>query len=169
MTQPPVISLVRPRYRSHLITPPLGLGYLSSFMKSKGYATRIIDGLNQRLSAAAIVEQCKGSLLVGISALTAYLSEVVALTAALKKEGHCVVIGGPHASALPAETLKTTGADFVIVGEGERTLAELAQALERGESPDAVPGVATQQHPVPSLERALTPNLDDLPFPDWKA
>ena len=30
------IVLVRPNYKSHIITPPLGLGYLASFLKSHG-------------------------------------------------------------------------------------------------------------------------------------
>ncbi len=32
------ISLVRPRYNTHLITPPLALGYLSSYLARGGEA-----------------------------------------------------------------------------------------------------------------------------------
>ncbi len=29
------IALVRPNYETHLITPPLGIGYISSFLKEE--------------------------------------------------------------------------------------------------------------------------------------
>lgn len=164
-----MISLIRPFYHSHLITPPLGLGYLSSYLKAHGYETRLIDGLNLRLSATEMAEQCRGSFLVGITCLSAFFPEVAELTKKLKERGLRVAIGGPHAGALPAETLAVTGADFVVVGEGESTLLELLRALEKGEQPASVPGVAVPGGKAPSCERAFVSNLDSLPFPDWKA
>ena len=37
--------LVRPNYDSHIITPPLGLGYLASYLETHGTGARVIDGL----------------------------------------------------------------------------------------------------------------------------
>jgi len=44
------IALIRPIYNSHIITPQLGLGYLSSFLKTKNYNALIIDALKKKLS-----------------------------------------------------------------------------------------------------------------------
>lgn len=53
----------------------------------------------------------------------------------------CVTIaGGPHATACWDEVARA--ADFVVVGEGERTLARLLDAIESG-SMTPVPGTAT--------------------------
>ena len=49
-----------------------------------------------------------------------------------KKElgGTLTVVGGPHVTALPAETLEEFPAiDIGVVGEGEETLAELLSAV----------------------------------------
>ncbi len=123
------IVLTRPDYHSFLITPPLGLGYLASYLKRAGYDVTVIDGLNEGLRSDEIVARCAGADLVGISTLSAYFLETIALAKALKEQGHLVVIGGAHASALPDLTLDETGADFVVVGEGELSVLELVQSL----------------------------------------
>ena len=53
-----------------------------------------------------------------------------------------VVWGGYFASVYPAAVARDRGVDLVVVGQGERTLAELVDALARGADPAAVPGVA---------------------------
>lgn len=50
------------------------------------------------------------------------------------------VAGGPHASARPREALEHF--DYVVVGEGERALPLLLDAIERGCEPEGVEGVA---------------------------
>ena len=54
-----------------------------------------------------------------------------------------VVWGGVHASLLPEQTLEKSEIDFVVQGEGERTLPELVAALEGG---TAVRGIAGLWH-----------------------
>src|SRR3989338_8677292 len=126
----PEVALVRPNYHSHLITPPLGLGYLSSYLKNEGYKTRIIDGLNLNHSVDHIVNQCDGSDIVGISCMSAYFPETAELSNRLKANGFTVVVGGPHASALPELTLEVTRADYIIIGEGELSLSQLVDKIE---------------------------------------
>ncbi len=52
-----------------------------------------------------------------------------------------LVWGGIHASLLPEMTLQDDLVDIVVNGEGEYTLHELAQRLEKGESLEGLPGV----------------------------
>jgi len=42
------IVLVRPKYTAHIITPPLGLGYLASSLKQNGIKVKLIDALKER-------------------------------------------------------------------------------------------------------------------------
>lgn len=57
-------------------------------------------------------------------------------------QDHTVVIGGPAVSVFPEALLKRTGADWAVVGEGERAFPRLLSALEAGYSPSDIPGVA---------------------------
>ena len=58
------------------------------------------------------------------------------------------VVGGPHPSACPKEVSKI--ADYVVAGEGERTLPRLLAALDAGEDASKIPGVACRgSAPVP--------------------
>ena len=161
------IALLRPWYHTHLITPQLGLGYLSSYLREQGIGAALIDGLNQGLSREDLLARCRPFPVVGISCLSDYFPEVADVSRALKEMGKTVIIGGPHATALPALTLERTGADYVVVGEGEVTLHELLRALEGGGRPELVPGVFSRENRSPA-RRGLIEDLDRIPFPDWE-
>lgn len=152
------VILTRPNYPTHLITPPLGIGYLSSFLKSKGIKCEIIDGLNLDLDNRDLAKRCKGADVVGISILSYYFLKAADLAKRLKKMGKVVVIGGPHVSALPALSLKQTGADFAVVGEGEKVLFALVKEIASGKTNK---GQKIRKMP-------FVTNLSLLPFPDWE-
>jgi radical SAM superfamily enzyme YgiQ (UPF0313 family) len=160
------IALVRPNYYTHLITPPLGLGYLAAYLKQAGFSAEIIDGLNRGLGAAEITRLCAGADLVGINCYSAYYPQVIQLGRALKQAGKVVVIGGPHPTFLPEETLRETGADYIVLGEGEETLKELACALDNRLPIEKIPGLFSSGSG--SAKRDFITDLDCLPFPDWQ-
>ena len=161
------IGLIRPKYDSHLITPPLGLGYISSYLKAKGYETKVIDGLNHGYNLSEIANLCVGFDVVGINCLSAYFSQVVFLSRLLKKKGVKVVVGGAHASALPELTLDQTGADFVVVGEGEAAMAEIAESIENGSFGNNKICGTISRRDSNLVKRETIKDLDILPMPDW--
>jgi radical SAM superfamily enzyme YgiQ (UPF0313 family) len=59
-----------------------------------------------------------------------------------------IVLGGTGFTLFAHETMRLLGADYGIIGEGER-LAVLLQALEKGEDPAGIPGVIVGEAPVP--------------------
>lgn len=67
------------------------------------------------------------------------------------------IVGGPHASASPMEVAEY--ADYVIIGEGEKTLPRLLDAIQSG-STDSIPGVATRAGYTPPDHTVL---LDAYP------
>ena len=179
--------LVRPNYKSHIITPPLGVGYLASFMGRQGVDVKIIDGLRDELSPR---EQLRAILAekpdaVGITCMTAFYREVVALALRLKENGIRCIIGGVHPTFLPSQTLRDSKADWVIRGEGEVALSKLIQSDFSGEgipgvyssadlpgrlsAPDGEPGARLRRGDRDEgLARAeVVDDLDELPFPDW--
>jgi anaerobic magnesium-protoporphyrin IX monomethyl ester cyclase len=162
------VALVRPNYKTHLITPPLGLGYLSSYVKSKRFDCEIVDGLKLGLTNEELTRRCSEADLVGISLLSSYFRQVIDLTAKLHKKGKLVVIGGAMATAVPKLVLKETKADFVAVGEGEITLYQLLRELKIGKKLKEIKirGLVSRYQPK-FVPRPFITHLSGLPIPDW--
>ncbi|MFH1923352.1 MAG: radical SAM protein [Planctomycetota bacterium] len=167
---PMKIVLVRPNYDSHIITPPLGLGYLASYVKKHGIDAKIIDGLRDGLTTQALVERIVAEKpdAVGITCLTAFYTEAVTLCRLLKERKVRVILGGVHPTFLPYQTLRESHADYIVRGEGEIELLKLA---ENDFVHDGIPGVYSQEDAAsgrtPDRKAECVQNLDDVPFPDW--
>lgn len=160
------IILVRPNYRGFLIAPPLGLGYLSSFMAAHGERPVILDGLRDGISNERLAEGCAGADLVGVNLMSVYYPEALDLSKKLKARGHTVALGGPHLAAMALWTLREAGADFAVVGEGELTFLELVRALEEGRDPEGIEGLLTPKTRFLKRRKNIE-DLDSLPIPDW--
>jgi anaerobic magnesium-protoporphyrin IX monomethyl ester cyclase len=80
-----------------------------------------------------------------------------------------VAIFGLHPSARPNECLKQENVDFVVIGEPELTVLELASALEKGGAADLaqVKGIGFTQNGKVTITapRPFIEDLDTLPFP----
>lgn len=164
------VTLVRPDYETHIVTPPLGLGYLSSYLSRHGVEVEIIDGLRDGLSNTEVCQRILNgrSDAIGLTCLTAFYSQVVDLARLLKSQNKTVIIGGVHPTFLPKETLEETRCDYVVLGEGERPLLQLAQNGFRNQN---FRGVYSRQDlaGVEQFTKAKpVADLDDLPFPDWE-
>ncbi len=81
--------------------------------------------------------------LVAFTAVTCEANTVLRLARELKDNcGAQVVVGGIHASSDPA-FFNQAGVDYVVVGLGKGSFAELAAAIEAGNPTGAIPGIAT--------------------------
>ena len=76
-----------------------------------------------------------------------------------------VVVGGPHATLAPDETLKSGPFDYLVRGEGEYTLLELVQGKELTDI-DGLSYKNNHGRIVHNPDRMSIENLDELPFPD---
>jgi radical SAM superfamily enzyme YgiQ (UPF0313 family) len=106
--------------------------------------------------------------LVGITSMSHVYYGARLLAQRIKAAIGCpVVMGGPHPSIFKEALLEEPSIDFVVYGEGEDTLVELAQALEGERSLDGIAGICwrRQKQPVQNPPRAAIANLDALPFP----
>lgn len=148
---------------------PLGLLYLSAHLRRAGFDTEIFD--STFASRSQLLERlATGSGVLGIYTNLMTRRSVVEIVAAAKRLGWTVVLGGPESANYPAEYL-AAGADAVVIGEGEATLAELLPALAR-KGPrqlHAVSGVVFRNDDgevITNAERAKIVDLDSLPWPD---
>jgi radical SAM superfamily enzyme YgiQ (UPF0313 family) len=69
---------------------------------------------------------------VGVTAHTSAYPAALAISARALRAGSRTVLGGPHPSALPEEALASGVVDDVVVGDGERALADIARGARRG-------------------------------------
>lgn len=150
----------------------LGLGYLAAVLRHAGHQVEILDAFlcEQNLCEALSLLNERAFDLLGVTVNAANLSEALTISriVALGNENCHVVFGGVHAS-LCYETLlqKVPWLNWVVLGEGERTVVELVNCLEAGRDWRQVPGLAYRQgnHVSMTAPRELIANLDQLPFP----
>jgi anaerobic magnesium-protoporphyrin IX monomethyl ester cyclase len=152
--------------------PPLGLLYLSAFLKARGYSAEVFDStFAQRSRLTDRLAQQSGVLGVYTNLITR--RSVLDIIGAAKRYGWLVILGGPESASYVPEYLEQ-GADVVVIGEGELTVAELLPALARG-GPHALHGVTgiafrdADGAVVRTADRAKVRDLDSLPFPDREA
>ncbi|HEU4590040.1 MAG TPA: radical SAM protein, partial [Steroidobacteraceae bacterium] len=153
--------------------PPLGLLYLSAWLKRAGYSVEIFDStFGQRHTLTERFATQPGGL-VGIYTNLMTRRSVLEILRVAKRHGWTVVLGGPESANYVAEYLDC-GADVIVIGEGEITLTELVNALGRRGAHQLhdVAGIAFRDESgalVRTPERAKIPDLDGLPWPDREA
>lgn len=140
------------------IYPPLGLLYMAAHLKSMNlYDITVIDAQAEDLTHAQVadrVAELKPDI-VGITAMTFTLVDCKLVIQEIRKRVTTkIVIGGPHTAIYPNECFAKNGldADYVVVGEGEVTMHELAQDIKEGKATERI---YRQTH--------FIENLDELP------
>lgn len=149
--------------------PTLGLLYISAYLRREGFGVEIFDTtFSSREALLARLDRERGVLGIYTNLITR--GTIVWIMAEATRRGWTVVVGGPESANYPEQYLDH-GADVVVVGEGEATLAELLPALaQRG--PHRLHGLQgtifrdelglTQHNP----ERPQIADIDSLPWPD---
>ena len=108
--------------------------------------------------------------IVGITCGSATYARCIETAKAIKETlPNCrVVVGGWHASYVPDSLLDNPEIDYVVMGEGERAITQLAECIIGGNEPAAltIPGVACRRqgknikNPPKFIE-----NMDEIPYP----
>ncbi len=158
--------------------PPIGILYLSSIAKQKGYSTSLFGLYDPEFGLDNIDTffKCLNEYNPDICAFSFYTPSALMvfntiLQIKVKKPKCHIIVGGPHASALPVQTMKDCqGIDFLVYGEGEDTFSEFLDALENKKKFSHIKGL-TFRHENEILcneKRELIENLDTTPFPDYE-
>jgi anaerobic magnesium-protoporphyrin IX monomethyl ester cyclase len=181
MSNRPRVLLVTAPYHSGVVESagvwlPLALVYVAGAAREAGAEVRIHDAMSLFTShedIARIIEEWRPDV-VGTTAITATEpdSRVICATAKRIDPSIRTVIGNVHATFCWDQILREDpSVDFVVRGEGERTMADLVRALAAGGS-DAdlarIDGLAWRRGgvPVSNAPRALLADLDAL-APAW--
>ena len=149
--------------------PPLGLLYICSYLRNRGYAVEVFDGTFQ--ARAALRDRLlRGTpSVLGIYANLMTRSNVVTILREAKQAGWRTVVGGPEPGAYVDEYLDA-GADVVVLGEGEITLEELLKAWRIGASDiDQIAGIAFRDVRGVTCRTAPRTQIADLDAQPWPA
>lgn len=151
--------------------PPLGVLYLSSYLKSRGVDVGVFDSTFSSMLDFTHALDAARPPVVGIAVNLMTKRNALRMIAIAKQFGARVVIGGPDPPH-HAESYLDAGADVVVIGEGEATLAELLPALSgSGGDLAAIHGIAFKSDGavIRTPPRAQLPDLDRQPYPDRDA
>src|SRR5215471_2238846 len=141
---------------------PLGLLYLSSYLRQRGFEVEIYDStFGSKQELFSILDRGPAAWL-GIYGNLLTRPNVVEIAQRARASGWRVVLGGPE-PANYAEEYLSAGADYVVASEGEVPLSRL---LAGDTAPPGVIYRDASGRAVRTAEQPLIPDLDTLPWPD---
>lgn len=155
--------------------PPLGILYISAWLKKHGFSPIIFDSTFSDFQAQQDFILNNPPDIIGIYSNLMTRPNVVKLIRFIRKAkelANCkVVVGGPEVT-YHAEKLLEQGADFIVIGEGEQTMLQLVRYLDGNTEKieiKTIPGLVyldDSKTMVKTPERLLLKSLDELPQPD---
>ena len=173
------VVLVYPNYlESFFVIPtsshlPIGLAMIAAVLRDAGHDVVVIDATVQKLNIHRLTRKVAEQRpdVIGITANVAFGWKALLTGKWLKRAfpASKVVFGGPWPSTEYRALLERGATDIVVIGEGERTIVALLDALKNGTSLEGVKGIAFKGAAgIIATERPpLIVDLDALPFPAW--
>ena len=152
--------------------PPIGLMYVAAALEKAGFQVQMLDNYLMKKTTEEIKQLITqvNPQIVGITCGSATYPRCIETAKAIKQtKPDCkIVVGGWHASYMPDSLLANPEIDYVVMGEGEKAITELATAITNGNEKAAatIPGVACKR----SGENIKNPptfieNIDEIPYP----
>jgi len=154
---------------------PIGLAYVAAALEKNGFQVEMLDNylLEKPIEEVKLEIKRTNPEIVGITCSSATYSRCIETAKAVKETlPSCkVVVGGWHSSYEPESLLKHSEIDYIVLGEGERAMVELATYISKDENDRAIADIAGVAYRykgkiVKNAQRFIS-NLDELPFPAW--
>lgn len=179
LIRPPVVHLKADFYGS-IPGIPSGLAYLASSIMSSGHDVTIVDAYGEAphrfysfrkryrargLTPAEIADRIPEKVAAGVSVHCAgEHSMCLEIVRELKRRdaGRSVIVGGYHTTFVPEDFIKA-GADFVVLGEGEKRFPALLDYLDGNGNLDDIDGLFTSEFSRDRREK-YTADLNKQPF-----
>lgn len=153
--------------------PPLGLLYVSAYLKSKNIENDVFDTtfFSQQEQLHFILEKQPKVICIYTNLMTKI--EVIKLIKILKTEKYNnpkIILGGPDVTYNIENYLKA-GADFLVIGEGEETTFELYNAIINNDNYEKIDGIAFIENEklIQTNPRTKIKDLSELPLPNREA
>ncbi|HOC91752.1 MAG TPA: radical SAM protein [bacterium] len=153
---------------------PSGLGYMAATLTDAGHEVEIYD-MNalrpSREDRLKFFEKADYDI-AGVGGIITVYKNIKSVVSELKAAhpDRPVIMGGSCATSSPEVMMNNTPVDFLCVGEGEETIVELANNLERGGDVSSIAGLWRREDGAVVANKPRSPiaDLDSLPFPKWE-
>jgi len=159
---------------------PLGTLYAAALMREKGYRVSLHDVQFSHSpdEVIPVLENTRPGYFVvyddGFNYLTKMcltnMREAAFRMIAHAREQNCIVIVSSSDASDHADKYLDAGAHYVVYGEAEQTLSELATALDAGqEDLTMIAGLVYRKNgaEIKTIRRKVMTDLDHLPLPAW--
>lgn len=150
----------------------LGIAYIASFLEEKGFKADLFECDIQKISFDEIFEVIKSNNyeMVGISTYSYNFKNAVRLANKFSRlENRPFIFMGGYVPTISYSTLYkvTRCIDCCVIGEGEETVYELAEAIKEGKSWQEIKGIVYKKNGelIETPRRENIASLDMLPFP----
>ncbi len=165
------VIIIPPAGVKNTVYPPYGAMFIAGAVRKTGLTPAIINVDTERISNGLIIDRIRrmSPKYIGFSGIVAPSYKYIkALSREIKAAfpDRIQILGGGLSSAA-GPILKNTPVDYVVAGEGDRTIVELLDALENGRSADGVAGMYIRdgesfRH---TGARRLIARLDEIGYP----
>ena len=161
-------------------SPPFGLLYIAAVLLKHEYRVHIaeLDTYGKEDFSDVYISLIKNKIkendykIIGITFLTAYYMVVDYLVKQIKRDFPeiVLVVGGPHVTALPEESVNI-GPDVAVIGEGESVFLQIVESISKKLALDTIPSIVINKEYANSSEHIKTPgrlgyeDINALPLP----
>ena len=167
------VAVIAPPYPlEEAPAPPLGVTYVAGAFEAAGAEVRILDYIVSRYSPEKLARELEAFRpdLVGSTSVTMNFPGAAAIVQKVKELDPSIVtaMGGPHVTFDAENTLRShPGIDLIVLGEGERTVAELLPVIRDRKAWYQVRGIAFLEGDrfIRTAPRELIEDLETIPLP----
>jgi len=151
--------------------PPLGLAYIAAIGKNQGHQVTVIESEATGHTFEEIYAEAERLQpdLIGMPTFLNTIQRCFRIADEIKKRlpRTKILLGGVQVTLNPQEAVKRDSIDYLIMGEGEKSFADLLSALEKNSPLSSVAGLAWKDKQKISFNQAqpLINDLDALPLP----
>lgn len=178
---------------SHMPVAPLGPAYIASVLRNEGHDIQAIDaaiegidnvekfkfdtyifGLNTA-DTIDLIEEGTEIICFSFMFTNNWYYDLELVDEARKKFPNAILIaGGEHVTAVPEYTFDTAPElDYIVMGEGEATIMELMNCIEKEQSLEKVSRIAYKKDGkvvINNFSRKIKRinDVDEIPWPAWE-
>ena len=169
------ISFIIHDYHQNRNSYPMGTAYLSRVLRECGHEVEIYNMAVYHWTIDQMLAYFKKEEFgaICISFISGYYTykQIKLILKALNTipKRPPIILGGHGPAPVPEFFLVKHNTEFVSLGEAEKTLSKLIEAIEKGEDATGINGFACRAGDEVIRNKKLDPveNLDTIPFPAW--
>lgn len=154
---------------------PQGLAYIAAVLLKNGYDVEIYNQDLHHYPDEHLTEYLDKNKFdaVGVSIIAGYYQyrKLLKISDAINRSKNrpLYILGGHGPAPEPVFFIKKTGADVIVIGEGEETILDLISVVANNSSLKTVKGIAFKDNEKVTINerRALIQDIDQIPFPAY--